>query len=76
MHQERIGIAAHPDRQRLAGPDRDYMNVQAAGGPEQGKDVTKQAGILGRSGRAERDETVFETVFETVLGVSRIQEEN
>jgi hypothetical protein len=68
MHKQRIGIAAHADRQRLAGPDRDHMNVQAAGGPEQRKDVIKQAGVLGRGGRAERDEAV--------LGASRTASED
>ena len=71
MHQERVGIAAHAECQRLAGPDRNHMNFQAAGGPEQRNDVTKQAGVLGRGGRAERDETVFKTV----LGVNRARPE-
>jgi hypothetical protein len=68
MHQQRIGIAEH---QRLAGADRQHMDLQAAGGPEQRKDVTKQTGILGGSGRAERDEIDLDAA----LGMSRAEEE-
>ena len=30
MHQQRIGIAARADRQRLPGADRDHVNIEAA----------------------------------------------
>jgi hypothetical protein len=71
MHQQRIGIAAHPEHQRLAGADRQHMELQAAGGPERRKDLTKQTGVLGGSGRAEGDEIDLDAA----LGMSRAEEE-
>jgi hypothetical protein len=59
MHQQRIGIAAHAERKRLPGADRDDVHIQPAGLLEDREDVPEQAGILGRSGGTERDELVL-----------------
>jgi len=41
MHQERIDIAARPDRKRLSGADGDDVNIDAAYRSKERQDVTE-----------------------------------
>ena len=58
VDQQRIGIAAHADRERLSGADRDDVHAEAARRAKDRQDVAEQAGVLGRGGRAENDESL------------------
>ena len=56
VNQQRVGIAAGADGERLPGSDRDDVNGDACRRGENRQDVAEQSRILGRSGRTECDE--------------------
>jgi hypothetical protein len=68
MHQESVGIAPLPDREGLAGSGCNDVNVYAACGSKDRKNVPEKTGVLGRGSRTEGDELVF--------GLCRVDEQD
>jgi hypothetical protein len=59
VNQERVGVAAGADGERLPGSDRDDMDGDPGRGGEDRQNVAEQPRILRRGGRTERDESLI-----------------
>ena len=59
VHEQRVGVAPRPDRQRLPGADRHHPHVDPGVLAEDRDEVAKQARLLGRGRRGERDEALL-----------------
>ena len=59
VHEQRVGVAPRPDRQRLPGADRDHPHVDPGVLAEDRDEVAKQARLLGRGRRGKRDEALL-----------------
>jgi len=57
VNQQRVGVAARADGERLPGSDSDDVNRDAGRRPEDRQDVAEQSRILGRGGRTKGDES-------------------
>ena len=55
VHEQHVGVAAPRHVERLAGADRDHLDVDAGGLLERRQQVREQARLLGRRGRRHRD---------------------
>ena len=59
VDEERVGVAAAADVERLAGADRDHAHLDPGLRSEYRQEVGEQARLLGRGGRGEGDERVL-----------------
>ena len=59
MDQNRVCIAAFPDRERVAAANGNNVNIDAACGFEQWQDMAEETGVSGRGRRTKRDKTIL-----------------
>jgi hypothetical protein len=74
MDQKRVRITAFSDHQRLAGANRNDMNIDAARGPKKWKDVSEETGVLSRCRGTQRDKAALSLRYATEYGHKKKRE--